>query len=99
MPDNVTYLPRPRAVRPAPEPLGLKALLNFLSAGNLGCSGVVIDAVQLDRHREIREQVVEHRLDAILDPQTQAAATIGVTPRPLESFPGGWTGLTESATS
>lgn len=86
MADNVTYLPRPRAVRPAPNPLGLyfragrndhKALLNLLSAGDLGCFGVVIDAVHVDRHRELREQVVEHRLDAVLDPQTQAAATIG----------------------
>jgi hypothetical protein len=86
MADNVTYLPRPRAVRPVPNPLGLyfragrndhKALLNLLSAGDLGCFGVVIDAVHVDRHRELREQVVEHRLDAVLDPQTQAAATIG----------------------
>lgn len=86
MADNVTHLPRPRIVRPAPEPLGLyvragrndhKALLNLLSAGDLRCFGVVIDAVHLDRHEELRKQVVDHRMDAILDPQTQAAATIG----------------------
>jgi hypothetical protein len=88
--ENVTHLPRPRAVRPAPEPLGLyvrvgrndhKELLNLLSAGDLGCFGVVIDAVHVDPHRELREQVVEHRLDAILDPKTQAAGTIGGTHR------------------
>lgn len=33
--------------------------------------------MNVGRHRELREQVVEHRLDAVLDPQTQAAATIG----------------------
>jgi hypothetical protein len=98
MADNVTYLPRPRAVRQAPEPLGLyfrvgrndhKALLNVLSAGDLRCFGVIIDAVQLDRHREIREQVIEHRLDAILDPQTQAAATIGGHTEALRELPWG----------
>jgi hypothetical protein len=56
MADNVTHLPR--AVRPVPEPGGLyirvgrndhKALLNLLSAVDLGCFGVVIDAVQVER--------------------------------------------------
>jgi len=98
MADNVTPLPRLRAVRPAPEPLGLyvrvgrndhRALLNVLSAGDLGCFGVVIDAVHVDRHREIREQVVEHRLDAILDPQTQPAATIGGHTEALGELPWG----------
>lgn len=98
MRDNVTYLPRPRAVRSAPEPLGLylrvgrndhKALLNLLSAGDLRCFGVVIDAVHLDRHRELREQVVVRRLDAILDPQTHAAATIGGHNEGLAKLPWG----------
>jgi hypothetical protein len=98
MADNVTYLPRPRAVRPAPEGLGLyihagrnahRALLNILSAGDLGCFGVVVDAVHVDRHRELREQVAEHRLDTILDPQTQAAATIGGSTEALANLPWG----------
>jgi hypothetical protein len=94
-------------VRPAPESLGLyihagrndhKALLNILSAGDLRCFGVVIDAVHVGRHKELREQVAEYRLDAILDPQTQAAATIGVIPKRLENSPGGWIDPTESMT-
>jgi hypothetical protein len=98
MADNVTPLPRLRTVRPVPEPLGLyvrvgrndhKALLNTLSAGDLGCFGVVVDAVHVHRHREIREQVVEHRLDAILDPQTQPAATIGGHTEALGNLPWG----------
>lgn len=98
MADNVTYLPRPRAVRPAPETLGLylragrndhKALLNLLSGGDLGCFGVVIDAVYVARHRELREQIAEHQLDAILDPQTQAAATIGGYTEALGELPWG----------
>ena len=96
--DNVTHLPRPRAVRPVPEPLGLyvrvgrndhKALLNLLAAGHLRCFGVVIDAVQLDRHRELREQIIAHRLDAVLDPQTQAAATVGGHTEALGELPWG----------
>jgi len=88
MADNVTYLPRPRAARPAPQSLGLyiragrndhKALLNLLSAGNLGCFGVVIDAVQ----------IAEHRLDAILDPKTQPSATIGGYTEALGELPWG----------
>lgn len=86
MADNLTYLPRPRAVRPALDPLGLyvragrndhKDFLNLLSAGDLRCHGVVIDAVYADRHKELLEHIVDHRLDAILDPKTQPAATIG----------------------
>jgi hypothetical protein len=98
MTDNITHLPRPRAVRPAPEPLGLyifagrndhKGLLNLLSQGDLRCFGIVIDAVHVNRHRELREQVVDHRLDAILDPKTQAAATIGGYTEALGELPWG----------
>lgn len=86
MADNVTWLPRPRAVQPATNPLGLyirasrndhKLLLTLLSAGGLGGFGVVIEAVHSARHKELREHVVEQGLDALLDPQTQASATIG----------------------
>ena len=96
MTDNVTRLPRPRAVRPAPELLGLyvhagrndhKELLNLLSAGDLRCFGVVIDAVHVNRHRELREQVIDRGLDAILDPETQAAATIGGHTEALGDLP------------
>jgi hypothetical protein len=98
MADNVTHLPRPRLLRPAPEPLGLyvragrndhRALLNLLSAGDLRCFGVVIEAVHVARHRELREQSIEHRLDAVLDPQTQAAATIGGYTEALGEVPWG----------
>ena len=98
MADNVTQLPRPRAIRPAPEPLGLyilagrndhKALLNLLSAGDLNCLGVVIDAAHVNRHGELRDQVVEKGLDAILDPQTQPAAMVGGYTESLGELPWG----------
>jgi len=86
MVDNISYLLRPRAVRTPPEPLGLyvragrndhKELLNLLSTGDFRCFGVVMDALYIDRHKELREHILEHRLDAILDPKTQASATVG----------------------
>jgi hypothetical protein len=85
MRSNVTQL-QPRTVRPAPEPLGLylragrndhKALLNLLAAGHTACFGVVFDATQEDRHKELREQVLEHRLDAILDTKAMQLALPG----------------------
>jgi hypothetical protein len=94
--DNITHLPRPRAVRPVPELLGLyvyagrndhKELLNLLSAGDLRSFGVVIHAVHVNRHRELREQVVDHGLDAVLDPATQAAATVGGYTEALGKLP------------
>jgi hypothetical protein len=75
-----------------------KGLLNLLSQGDLRCFGIVIDAVHVNRHRELREQVVDHRLDAILDPKTQAAATIGGYTEALGSSLGGWTDPTASVT-
>lgn len=42
-----------------------------------------------DRHRELREHIVEHRLDAILDPKTQAAATIGGYTEAIGALPWG----------
>jgi len=86
--DNVADLRKfPRAVRQAPNPLGLyirparndhKEMLNALSAGHLGCFGAVFDPtpVLMRQHRELREQLLERRLDAILDPKTQQMASI-----------------------
>lgn len=98
MGDNVIRMPRPRAVRPAPEPLGLYVragrndhvdLLNLIAAGDAECFGVVFDPVHVDRHRELREQVVGRRLDAILDPKTQPAATVGGYMEKLGALPWG----------
>jgi hypothetical protein len=50
---------------------------------------VVIDATHADRHKELREQVVDHGLDVILDPATQAAATVGGYTEALGKLPWG----------
>jgi hypothetical protein len=73
----------------APVATTTKKLLNLLSAGDLRCFGVVIDALHVNRHRELREQVVDYGLDAVLDPKTQVAATIGGYTEALGELPWG----------
>jgi hypothetical protein len=69
-----------RLVRSAPDPLGLflrvghagqKDLQTFITAGDAAFSGVVL----------------EHRIDAILDPQTQAMGTVGGYAKSMDSVP------------
>jgi hypothetical protein len=92
---NVTHL-QPRSVRPAPEPLGLYlragrndhlVLLNLIAAGQTACFGVVFDAAQEDRHKELKEQVLAHRLDAILDTKTMQLALPGGHTKSLGLLP------------
>lgn len=97
---SVTHL-QPRVVRPAPEPLGLYlragrndhlVLLNLIAAGHTACFGVVFDAAQEDRHKELKEQVLAHRLDAILDTKAMQMALPGGHTRALGQLPWGETG-------
>ncbi len=76
----------PRSVRAAPDPLGLYVrlgrndhpeFLNLMTTGDAACFGAVFDPTLMKRHQEVRDQVLKHRLDAILDPKTQPAATAG----------------------
>lgn len=95
---NIVEL-QPRRVRLAPKSLGLYVragrndhleLTNYFSGLGGGYTGVVVDGVYADRHRQLRELVTEKRLELILDPKTQAAATIGGFNRGLSSLP--WIG-------
>jgi hypothetical protein len=63
--------------------------LDLIAAGNAGFNGVVFDPTHLRRHRELREQVLQHRLDAILDPKTQQSATAGGFSEELGRLPWG----------
>lgn len=95
MRSNVTHM-QPRAVRPAPEPLALYlragrndhvALLNLLAAGDTSCFGVVFDASYEERHKELKEQVLAHRLDAILDTKAMQLALPGGYTKALAKLP------------
>ncbi len=95
MRSNVTHL-QPRAVRPAPEPLALYlragrndhlALMNLIATGDTGCFGVVFDAAQEDRHKELKEQVLANRLDTILDTKAMQLALPGGYTKTLAKLP------------
>lgn len=95
---NVAQFPSPRIVRSTPEPLGLYVrlgrndhteFLNLLATGDAGCFGTVFDPTYLKRHQELQHQVLAHKLDAILDPRTQAAATPGGFTEALGKLPWG----------
>lgn len=91
-------MPLLRVVRPAPNPLGLYirsrrndqgALTSYLATGGSGISGVVLDAKQVGKHDELLLQAQERKLDIVLDPQTQAMATIGGYASSMDSLPWG----------
>jgi hypothetical protein len=80
MSSNVIHLPRPRAQRAFSGPLGFYVrvgrndhveLLHLLAAGECGIFGLVIDAHNIDRHRELITESRLRNLDVILDPKTQ----------------------------
>lgn len=90
--------PFPRAVRPAPSPLGLyfragrndhRVLSELIAAGDAACTGIVVDATHADRHKELRAQAVEHRIHVILDPKTMEMATPGGFTQAQDKLPWG----------
>lgn len=96
---DVTSFPSfPRAVRPAPDPLGLylrpgrndhRDRSNLIAAGDASCFGLVLDPCLMKRHGEVYEQALKHRLDAILDPKTQQSALPGGYSAQLGALPWG----------
>jgi hypothetical protein len=80
MPSNIVQLPRPAASRPPRDPLGFFVcvgrndhleLLDLLATGESGIFGIVIDAHNVDRHRDLMIEARRRGLDLILDPKTQ----------------------------
>src|SRR5713101_8172847 len=67
-------------VRAVPDPLALwlrpgrvdhKGMLDMIVSGDVACFGAVFDPVLSSIHAELLEQILKHRLDAVLDPKTQ----------------------------
>jgi hypothetical protein len=88
----------PRLIRPVADPLGLYIrvgrndhveLLSLIAQGHPQCFGFVFEATLLTRHRELRELVLKNRFDAILDPRTQPAATLGGHSHEIAALPWG----------
>lgn len=75
-----------RLIRPAPDPLGhfiraghadQKDLQTFVLSGATAFTGVVVEAKRAARQKELLSLAHERQLDTVLDPQTQAMATVG----------------------
>jgi hypothetical protein len=88
--------PALRLVRRAPDPLGLyiragrvdqKDLENFITSGSLAFTGVVFEAKRVGQQQELLTLVLERGLDAVLDPQTQAMATVGGYAKAMDKLP------------
>lgn len=88
--------PTIRLVRSAPDPLGLyvragrldqRDLQSFITAGPPGMAGVVFEAKRVVQQKELLTLVLERRLDAVLDPQTQPMATIGGYAKGMDGLP------------
>lgn len=88
--------PRLRLVRLAPDPLGLyvragridqKHLQSFITAGAAAFTGVVFEAKRVEHQKELLALVLDRGLDAVLDPQTQAMATVGGYSASMDSLP------------
>jgi hypothetical protein len=80
-----TFL-EPRIIRAVPDPLALYVranrndqppLLDLLARRDANCFGIVIEATAVKAQRELRDNAASAKLDVILDPRTQASATIG----------------------
>ncbi len=83
---NVIQLPPPRALRPSPARLGYYLRVGYnnhteiaqlLAEGERAHMGLVIEAPNRDRHRELITDALRFGLDVVLDPKSHAAAFQG----------------------
>ena len=84
--DNVIRLPRPKSARDQPHELGFYlrvgrdqhlTVMNLLAEGERRFFGLIIEATNVHRHRELRVEARKRGVDIILDPKTQAWAMPG----------------------
>lgn len=98
MTDNVIHLPRPREQRGTSDGLAFyvrvgrndhRELLEILAGGEHGFFGLVIDATNANRHRELIAEARRRNFDVALDPKTQAMGTVGGYTQSHQSVPWG----------
>lgn len=91
-------VPVPRLVRPVLDPLALyfragyndhRELSSALASGRRRFTGVVVEANRVERHREMLDLAERSKLECVLDPCTQAAATPGGFSESLGNLPWG----------
>ena len=84
MNSNVVHLPRPHQARPSPEPLGLfvrvgyndhREMLELIAAGERGIFGFVIEAQNVERHRDLITEARRRDFDS--RPQNPAHGPAG----------------------
>jgi hypothetical protein len=95
---NVIRLPRPRSQRPAPEGLGFfvrvgrndhNELQHLIRTGEDGIFGFVIDAHNIERHKDLITEARQHDFDVILDPKIQQMGFSGAHTKGLAALPWG----------
>ncbi|WP_152569527.1 MULTISPECIES: hypothetical protein [Sphingomonas] len=95
---NVIQLPRPRRLRPSPARIGYylrvgrndhKEVASRLAEGERAYSGLVFDAHNVERHRELIAAAATYGLDAVLDTRSQQAAFVGGYSNSLGKLPWG----------
>lgn len=83
---NVVHLPRPAPLRPSPQRFGYylrvgrndhQTVANLLAEGEQAYLGLVIDAQNASRHRELMIAAADRGLDVVLDTKSQPAAFVG----------------------
>lgn len=93
---NIVHLPRPANLRPVGNTFGFYVrvgrndhleLLDLLAGGEQGVFGFVIDAHNVDRHRELMTEARKRNLDLVLDPKTQQMGLPGSHSDSLGSLP------------
>ena len=92
MASNVIQLPpRPRQDTAEPEPLAFYVrvgrndhaeLLELMASGERGICGLVIEAQNLTRHRELMAETTRQGFHLVLDPKTQPMALVGSASSP-----------------
>jgi len=66
-----------------------KELLDLIASGERGICGLVIEAQNIPRHRELMAEANRKALHLVLDPKTQQMATIGGHSETLAALPWG----------
>jgi hypothetical protein len=64
-----------------------KPLLHLLATGEQGIFGLVIDAQNIERHKDLINEALRRDLDVILDPKIQQMAFPGALTDGLSALP------------